>query len=122
MKLTLNKIIWIADRVVHYCNLLKVEVPYVFTTMQEYNEWKRTVRTIKGERVGRSNCLGVCHRREKFIVILPKRSSNLINLDEVIRHELIHYAKPSYNHCSRQFYERMRALKSGHINENGRFI
>jgi hypothetical protein len=71
-------------------------------------------------RVGRSNCLGVCHRKDSFIVILIKRSSDLEDLDHTIRHELLHYAKPSYNHYSAEFEDRMKKLKLGKI-KNGRF-
>ena len=121
MKLTEHKRLWILNKVVHYCELLKVAPPWVFLTMAEYNQWKKEQREKTGhKRVGRSDCLGVCHRKENFIVILPKRMSNLAAVDHTIRHELIHYAKPSYNHHSADFADRMKKLKDGKI-KNGRF-
>ena len=122
MKLTKSKIKWIHDKVQHYCNLLQVSAPRVFFIMAEYNRWKVEKRkSSNGSRVGRTSCLGVCHRSEGVIVILVKRAKNLIELDNTIRHELVHYTKPSYNHYSKEFIDRMKRLKNGKI-KNGRFI
>ena len=127
MKLTKAKSKWVNDKVRHYCSLLEIEPPKVFLTMAEYNVWKKAEREKTGfKRVGRSQCLGVCHRKEHdhigngFIVILVKRLINTKALDSVIRHELIHYAKPSYNHRSQAFADKMKLLKQGKV-KNGRF-
>lgn len=122
MKLTKNKIEWVHKKVAHYCSLLKCPVPNVFLTMADYNRWKEQKRiTCNYTRVGRSNALGVCHRTDGFIVILPKKAPNCACLDRTIRHELIHWAKPSYNHRSLEFHDRMMRLKNGKIDSNGRF-
>jgi hypothetical protein len=93
-------------------------------TMAEYDQWKKDFRRVnnlkKGTRVGRTTCLGVCHRDMYFIVVLVKRSPSLIHLDDTIRHEMIHLAKPSYNHRSKEFADRMKRLKQGKL-KNGRF-
>lgn len=120
MKFTTNKKNWVINRVARYCKLLQINPPKIFFTMAEYNCWKQSKRTVIGQRVGRSQCLGVCHKDEGFIAILVKRSPNLSRLDQTIRHELIHYSKPSYNHRSQEFYDRMKRLELGHI-KNGRF-
>lgn len=121
MKLTPAKRNWVSKKINHYCSLLKIETPNVFLTMAEYDQWKKEKRLKTGKiRVGRSNCLGVCHKRDNFIVILVKRAKNLDSLDETIRHELIHFSKPSYNHYSKEFKDRMKKLKLGKI-KNGRF-
>ncbi|KKM04471.1 hypothetical protein LCGC14_1763890 [marine sediment metagenome] len=121
MKLTKSKMTWVINRVNHYCKLLEITPPEVFLTMAEYNQWKVQKREESGySRVGRSTCLGVCHRQDKFIVILIKRARDLVRLDDTIRHELIHYAKPSYNHYSLAFRDRMNKLLKGKI-KNGRF-
>lgn len=122
MKLTKSKREWVNQKVSHYCILLQVNAPKVFFTMAEYNNWKAEERERTGfRRVGRTRCLGVCHRSQGFIVILVKRVANLSALDDTIRHELIHYTKPSYNHCSTVFHQRMEQLKKGQIT-NGRFV
>lgn len=121
MKLTKHKREWVAEKIKHYCSLFEVAEPRVFLTMAEYNREKERLRKKHGyTRVGRTECIGVCHRVDKFIVILVKRNKNLAQLDETIRHELIHYAKPSYNHYSAEFKDRMKRLKEGRI-RNGRF-
>ncbi len=120
MKPTLSKITWVASKVIHYSKLLQISPPYVFLTMQEYDNWKETQRKKPGEQVGRTNCYGVCHREQQFIVVLIKRRSSLESFDDTLRHELIHYAKPSYNHYSKEFRNRMELLKQGKIT-NGRF-
>lgn len=122
MKLTESKRKWVLNRVEHYCQLLEVPAPRVIMTMADYNRWKAEERKrVPYKRVGRVSCLGVCHRDAGFIVILVKRSPNLERLDQTIRHELIHYTKPSYNHRSLVFQKRMDQLKKGQI-KNGRFI
>jgi len=121
MKLTKSKRQWVDNKVKHYCELLQIQAPKVFLTMSEYSAWKKIKREESGyTRVGRSNCLGVCHRDDGFLVILVKRSPSLARLDQTIRHELIHYTKPSYNHWSETFKDRMEKLKKGKI-KNGRF-
>jgi hypothetical protein len=119
MKLTKHKREWVLNKVELYSKFLEIEPPKVFLTMTEYNKWKQEKRTQRGERVGRTNCYGVCHKKEGFIVILPKVSPSLKHLDDTIRHELIHYTK-SYNHCSKQFETAMKRLKAGRV-KNGRF-
>lgn len=122
MKLTEHKRQWVDTKITHYCSLLQIEKPAVFLTMSEYNHWKVQERIKTGfSRVGRTQCLGVCHRENKFIVILVKRALNLAGLDNIIRHELIHYAKPSYNHRSKEFQDRLKRLKQGKL-VNGRFV
>ena len=121
MRLTQHKREWVINKVKYYCEVLGIVEPKVFLTMSEYNTWKAQKRLESGfRRVGRSNCLGVCHKVDGFIVILPKRSRNLKCLDNTIRHELIHYSKPSYNHYGANFLDRMKRLKKGQI-KNGRF-
>lgn len=120
MKITKSKKDWINKKVKYYCSLLQIEPPQVFLTMAEYNCWKIDERRYKGERVGRTNFLGVCHRLSKIIVILVKKSSCLNCLDDTIRHELLHYAEPSYNHFSNIFHAGMKKLKKGKI-KNGLF-
>ena len=120
MKLTKHKRVWVMNRVNHYCKILRIDSPNVFLTMAEYNVWKKERRKFKGQHVGRTQCLGVCHKKDGFIVILPKVSPSLNHLDETIRHELIHYTK-SYNHCSKDFERCMIALKKGKV-KNGRFF
>lgn len=120
MKLTESKKNWVIARVNYYCKLLEINPPNIFFTMAEYNRWKDTKRTIPREHIGRTQCLGVCHRDEGFVVLLVKKSPNLPRLDQTIRHELIHYSKPSYNHRSIEFHDRMKRLELGHI-KNGRF-
>lgn len=122
MKLTKAKQKWVLDKVAHYSSTLNINAPTVFMTMARYNGWKMANRERTGQRIGRANpyLLGVCHRDEGFIVVLVKKSPNLSRLDETIRHELIHYAKPSYNHCSQTFQDRMDQLKKGKV-KNGRF-
>ena len=120
MKLTQKKREWVIRKVEGYSEVLGIESPKVFLTMSEYNFWKENKRKEKGERVGRTNCLGVCHKSEGFIVVLPKRSPSLKILDNTIRHELIHYTK-SYGHYSKEFKDRMKRLKQGKV-KNGRFI
>lgn len=119
MKLTQAKRKWVIKKVNHYSNLLEVESPKIFFTMSEYNNWKKSIRQKRGEHVGRSQCLGVCHRDNKFIVILVKRSTNLAELDDTIRHEMLHYTK-SYGHYSDVLKDRMERLKKGKI-KGGRF-
>lgn len=123
MKLTKAKRAWVEQRVAHYSDLLQVKPPKVFCTMAEYNRWKAEIRRYKGQRVGRSaRCLGVCHRQNGFIVVLVKNRwhKNTAMLDHTIRHEMIHYTKPSYNHQSAVFHKRMKQLKQGKV-KNGRF-
>lgn len=138
MKLTAHKREWVLAKVRHYCSLLLVEPPRVIMTGTEYEVWKKAKRE---ERVGRlrkvlgfephrkpikvgrssfTNYLGVCHRADKMIVVFVKKSQSLRRLDDTIRHELIHYAKPSYNHCSAEFRDRMERLRKGNI-KNGKF-
>ena len=119
--MTTSKRKWVINKVDYYCKLLEINPPKIFLTMADYNRWKTEERARTGaKRVGRTQCLGVCHRDSGFIVILVKRSPNLERLDQTIRHELIHYAKPSYNHHSKDFADRMKRLKLGKI-KNGRF-
>jgi len=120
MKLTKSKRQWVLNKVNFYSDILGIEPPKVFLTMSDYNQWKADKRSKKGERVGRTECYGVCHKKDGFIVILPKSSPSLKHLDDTIRHELIHYTK-SYNHCSSVFEDRMKRLKKGMV-KNGRFI
>lgn len=123
MKLTEHKRKWSEEKINHYCSLLKCSVPKVFLTMAEYNSWKKQKRAESGyKRVGRTEALGVCHRQDGFLVILIKRSPSLDKLDDTIRHELIHWAKPSYNHRSQRFFDCMRKLKIGRLNDVGRFV
>jgi hypothetical protein len=122
MKLTAHKRKFVEEKVIHYSNLLKVPAPKVFLTEVDYECWKASKRTYKGEKVGRTNCLGICHREEGFIVVLVKKSPSLERLDKTIRHEMIHYAKPSYNHSSKEFEDRMNKLKKGQVDSNGRFV
>ena len=121
MKLTRSKEAWVFNKVKHYSQLLQISEPTVFLTMAAYNRWKQTQRIYGGQRVGRTECGGVCHRKEGIIVILVTKVPNLDMLDELIRHEMIHYAKPSYNHRSNTFRDRMWKLKQGKV-KNGRFI
>lgn len=129
MKLTEAKRKWVLNKVEHYCSLLKCPVPKIYLTMADYNRWKDTFRAKPGEHIGRTNVLGVCHGNIRsmrtdefnFIVILVKRHKDTKQLDDTIRHELIHWAKPSYNHCSKEFFDRMEKLKKGKLNANGRF-
>lgn len=137
MRLTISKIEWINKKVDYYCNLLEITPPRVMLTRKEYEKWKLQKRQqiindfklqnpdlpisiVAHTRVGRSNYLGVCHREEGFIVLNVKAESTLKAIDNTIRHELIHYAKPSYNHQSQTFQDRMKKLKRGKI-KNGRF-
>jgi hypothetical protein len=67
----------------------------------------------------------VCHgnyknEKWKLIYLNVKRHDDLKGLDNTIRHELIHWAKPSYNHRSAEFADRMNKLLKGDI-KNGRF-
>jgi hypothetical protein len=120
MKLTPSKREWVMKKVADYSATLGIEPPKVFLTMAEYDKWKAEKRTFRGEHVGRTNCYGVCHKEEGFIVILPKESPSLERLDQTIRHELVHYTK-TYNHCSEDFERCMVALKKGRV-KNGRFF
>ena len=119
MKLTKHKKCWVMNKVKKYSEVLGIDPPKVFITMADYNRWKKEKRTHKGEKVGRTNCYGVCHKKEGFIVILPKESPSLKKLDNTIRHELIHYTK-TYNHYSKDFERCLKALKKGRA-KNGRF-
>jgi hypothetical protein len=136
MKLTSHKKQWVLDRVDKYCQLLQIEPPTVILTRKEYEDWKEQKREERRQRliklcgfayngymrVGRgSRYLGVCHRIDKMIVILIKKSPNLSRLDQTIRHELIHYARPSYNHHSKEFRDRMERLLKGKV-KDGKFV
>lgn len=123
MKLTEHKRKWIQDKVVHYCSLLQVEVPTLLLTRKEYKLHKEVIRQETGyTRVGSSpsRVYGTCNRKRKVIFLHVKKTPNSKWLDDTIRHELIHYAKPSYNHHSPEFRDRMKLLKKGRI-VNGRF-
>jgi hypothetical protein len=128
MKLTNSKIQWIKKQVNNYCKLLEVKPPtFLLLTRKNYEEWKAWRRTWQDRYRGRnfSRFLGICHGNFKYnrcrmIALNVKRHRNLEQLDNTIRHELIHYAKPSYNHRSFNFYDRMNKLKKGKI-KNGRF-
>jgi len=123
MKLTDKKREWINQKINYYCNLLKVKIPRIILTHSEYEKFKKELREKYNHiRVGRSNYLGVCHRAEKVIIIRVKHLPNCKELDYTIRHELLHYAKPSYNHYSKEFYDRLKRLKQGKLNQEGRFI
>lgn len=123
MKLTKSKKEWVIKKVKCYCDLLQVVTPTILFTMAEYNRKKEEMRKQKKKKyVGRDNpyLYGVCHRDEYFIVILVKRHTSLNNMDNTIRHELLHLTKPSYNHKGKDFFDRMDRLKKGWI-KNGRF-
>lgn len=131
MKLTDSKVQWIKERVEYYCKLLEVDIPPLILTRKEYEQMKATRRAINPHYRGRnfSRFLGVCHgnityigkNKEAILIALNvKKHFNLKQLDETIRHELIHYAKPSYNHRSFNFFDRMKKLQKGNI-KNGRF-
>lgn len=125
MKLTVAKKEWVLNRVKHYSDLFCIAPPpKVIMTMAEYNRKKEELREryTRHIRVGRSNpwLLGVCHRKDGFIVILVKRHKNTAHIDHTIRHEMLHFCKPSYNHCSAIFQDRMERLKQGKL-KNGRF-
>lgn len=138
MKLTAHRRQWIQDKTNHYCHLLQVEPPLILLRRKEYEEWKAKrkeekrqgylkmgITTIPNKyiRIGRnaSRYQGVCHTDDKMIYLNVKKSSNLNDLDHTLRHELIHYAKPSYQHYTKPFVDRMERLKKGKIS-NGRFI
>jgi len=132
MKLTESKIKWIKNRVNYYCKLLEVEEPPLILTRKDYEEMKAKRRAINQHYRGRnfSRFLGVCHGNVTYqgvnkdyvlVALNVKKHYNLKQLDETIRHELIHYSKPSYNHRSFIFYDRMYRLLKGRVNEQGRF-
>lgn len=125
MKLTKSKRIWVDNKFTKYCEVLQIEKPNILLTRKEYELFKIQLRekiNYQYTRVGRcvSNVLGVCHRKDNTIFINVKAEPNCKRLDQTIRHELIHYAKPSYNHCSENFDDRMKRLLNGSI-KNGRF-
>lgn len=122
MKITPFRREWISNRVSRYCSLLQVEPPRLILTFAEYDRWKKEKRSQSNYvRVGRgSSYLGVCHRNDSMIFLNVKRALNLRGLDDTIRHELIHYTKPSYNHYSVSFRVAMERLKQGKV-KNGRF-
>lgn len=129
MKLTPSKIEWIKTKVNNYCQTLSVKPPtFLILTRKTYQEWKEWRKETNPHYKGRnfSRFLGVCHgncKYERFgmIALNVKLSPNLKRLDETIRHELIHWSKPSYNHRSQEFFDRMNKLKQGKI-KNGRFV
>jgi hypothetical protein len=128
MRLTDSKIQWIKNRVNSYCKLLEVEVPtFLILTRKHYEEYKDWRKEINNNYRGRnfSRFWGICHgncknERFKMIALNVKQHPNLKSLDQTIRHELIHWSKPSYNHRSVEFYDRMNKLQKGDI-KNGRF-
>ena len=128
MKLTEAKVSWVKEKVSKYCKLLEVPTPtFLILTRKGYEEWKDWRKEINSSYRGRnfSRFLGVCHgnyknERFKMITLNVKKHCNLNSLDDTIRHELIHYAKPSYNHRSQEFQDRMNKLLKGDI-KNGRF-
>lgn len=120
MKLTTHKKQWLEEKLILYCQLLEIEIPALILTKKEYENWKQEKRTNSNQRVGRVNYLGVCHKKDNLIVLNVKHHQNLLALDDTLRHELIHLAKPSYNHRSKTFVDKMRKLKQGKI-KNGRF-
>ena len=85
MKLTDSKIEWIKSKMKLYCDILEVDYPNIITTRKVYEEFKKYLRkqTVY-KRVGRSNYLGVCHSREKVIVLDVKHSTDLKDLDNNI--------------------------------------
>lgn len=128
MKLTESKVSWVRERVAKYCEALEVPPPtFLILTRKGYEEWKDWRKEINPSYRGRnfSRFLGVCHgnyklERFKMITLNVKRHYDLKGLDNTIRHELIHWAKPSYNHRSKEFHDRMNKLLKGDI-KNGRF-
>jgi len=126
--LTDAKVSWVRERVAKYCEALEVPAPtFLILTRKGYEEWKDWRKEINPSYRGRnfSRFLGVCHgniKCERFgmIYLNVKKHNDLKGLDNTIRHELIHWAKPSYNHRSAEFADRMNKLLKGDI-KNGRF-
>jgi hypothetical protein len=128
MKLTESKISWVRERVAKYCELLEVPSPtFLILTRKHYKEYDAWRKELNPHYRGRnfSKFWGICHgnyknNRFKLIALNVKQHPNLKALDRTIRHELIHWSKPSYNHRSIEFYDRMNKLLKGDIT-NGRF-
>lgn len=105
MKLTENKRQLVKNKVIHYCKKIGCEIPnWLFLTKSEWQEWADYRKEITGIKRYRNsaNYLGIASKTSKVIAIFVKNARNVKDLDNTIRHEVIHLAK-SYNHNSKQF-------------------
>ena len=93
------------ERLVIFCKQLGVDHPKVFWTKKEVRE------KYPGERLGK-RLLGKCSRDDGWILIVYNKHNGLRQLDNTLRHELIHWRFPQVNHGPR-FDKLMKQLKNG---------
>lgn len=133
MKLTESKVSWVRERVAKYCKLLEIEnPPLLILTKRNYDFYVECCKDALPNYRGRTwrrfwgLCIGSIKTWKnqpilnRVICLNIKALPNLKCLDNTIRHELIHFTKPSYNHRSQEFHDRMNKLLKGDI-KNGRF-
>ena len=92
-----------------YCKQLGVEHPEMFWTKKEVRE------KYLGVRLGK-RLLGKYSRDnggDGWILIVYSMHNGLRDLDETLRHELIHWRFPQVRHSSPRFDKLMKQLKDG---------
>ena len=98
------------ERLGTYCKQLgvpDVEHPVIFWTKKEVREKYPGERLVK-------RLLGRCGRDDGWILIVYSMHHNgLRELDETLRHELIHWRFPQIMTHNPRFYKLMKQLKDG---------
>ena len=99
------------ERCEKYCSQLGVNVvPKIFWTKKDM---KKLPIRVRCSRLGRFTW-GWCPHRGNFIFIMYARHGNLTELDNTLRHELIHFRFPGLSH-GKNFELAIKNLKNGMI-------
>ena len=93
------------ERLDKYCKQLGVEYPEIYWTKKALKE------KYSGENLGK-RLLGKCSRDDGWIIIVYNKHNGLRELDDTLRHELVHWRFPQVNHGVR-FEKLMKQLKDG---------
>tara|TARA_B100001750_G_scaffold225450_1_gene217287 strand:+ start:184 stop:624 length:441 start_codon:yes stop_codon:yes gene_type:complete len=101
----MNKKTILMERLDKYCKQLGVEHPKIYWTKKEVRE------KYSGENLGK-RLLGKCSRGAGWIIIVYNKHDGLRQLDDTLRHELVHWRFPQVNHGVR-FEKLMKQLKDG---------